>query len=82
MRTTLDIEDDLLQAAKEIARRERTSAGHVVSRLLRSALTQPRVPDAGPSKEQAIGGFRPFTSPSGKVVTNENVDHLRDQEGI
>ncbi len=40
MRTTLDIEDDLLIAAKEMARREHTSAGRIVSRLMRQALTQ------------------------------------------
>ena len=33
MRTTLDIDDDLLAAAKELARRERTTAGEVISRL-------------------------------------------------
>jgi hypothetical protein len=39
MRTTLDIDGDLLMAAKEMARREHTSAGRIVSRLLRQALT-------------------------------------------
>ena len=39
MRTTLDIEDDVLAAAKELARRQGVSAGQVVSKLLRSALT-------------------------------------------
>jgi hypothetical protein len=37
VRTTLDIEDDVLAAAKELARRQGTSAGQVVSRLLRAA---------------------------------------------
>ena len=39
MRTTLDIDDDLLAAAKELARRERKSAGQVVSELMRKGLT-------------------------------------------
>jgi len=39
MRTTLDIDDDVLAAAKELARRENSSAGRIVSRLLRDALT-------------------------------------------
>ena len=39
MRTTLDIGDDVLAAAKELARRQGTSAGQVVSRLLRLALS-------------------------------------------
>jgi predicted nucleic acid-binding protein len=37
MRTTLDIDEDVLQAAKEIARREKKTAGQVVSMLARSA---------------------------------------------
>ena len=36
MGTTLDIEDDVL-AAKELARRQGTSAGQMVSQLLRLA---------------------------------------------
>jgi hypothetical protein len=39
MRTTLDIADDVLQAAKERARREGRSVGSVISDLARLALT-------------------------------------------
>ena len=42
MRTTLDIEDDVLLAAKEMARRQRLSIGKVMSNLARRALTQHR----------------------------------------
>ena len=35
MRTTLDIADDVLQAAKERARREKKTAGEVISELAR-----------------------------------------------
>ena len=41
MRTTLDIDDDLLQAAKEMAELRGKTAGAVVSELVRQAL-QPR----------------------------------------
>ena len=41
MRTTLDIADDVLQAAKERARREGKTAGEVISDLARRALTAP-----------------------------------------
>jgi hypothetical protein len=77
MRTTLDIEDDVLAAAREIARREHKSAGKVVSQLLREALAghrQPHQPD-----RQGVGGFRPFAS-RGTPVTNETIDRLRDLE--
>lgn len=80
MRTTIDIEDDVLQAAKEIAQRERTSAGRDVSRLLRAALTQPATPQEEPSMRD-VSGFRPFASTSARIVTNERVEQLRDEEG-
>ena len=42
MRTTLDIDDDVLQAAKELATSRRTTAGHVISELARKALEPTR----------------------------------------
>ncbi len=41
MRTTLDLDDDVLQAAKEIAESRSTTAGKVVSELIRKALERP-----------------------------------------
>jgi len=46
MLTTLDIEADVLAAAKELAQRQGVSAGKVVSGLLRSALTGRHQPSA------------------------------------
>ena len=46
MRTTLDIDEDVLAAAKELARRQRLSTGRVVSRLLRQGLTGQGLPVA------------------------------------
>ncbi len=82
MRTTLDIEEDVLAAAKELARRQHVSAGHVVSRLLREALLGRGVGD--PEQEQeasGVGGFRPFPT-NGTVITDEQVNALRDAEGL
>jgi hypothetical protein len=42
MRTTLDLEVEVLQAAKEIASARGVSAGQVVSELLRKALAPTR----------------------------------------
>lgn len=80
MRTTIDIDDDVLNAAKALARRENVSAGHVVSRILRDALTGRATP---PPDELApsVAGFRAF-APRGKLVSNEDIDRLRDEEGI
>ncbi|MCA1806171.1 MAG: ribbon-helix-helix domain-containing protein [Xanthomonadaceae bacterium] len=82
MRTTLDIDDEVLQAAKELARREGRTAGQVVSDLVRRALTQPP-PEAGQGVREPEGcyGFRPFASRGG-LVSNEAIDELRDQDGI
>ena len=41
MRTTLDLDVDVLQAAKEIASARRTTAGKVLSELARRALSTP-----------------------------------------
>lgn len=83
MRTTLDIEDDVLAAAKELARRQGTSAGQVVSRLLRAALNGSALPGL-PAGElpPGVAGFRPFPAQTGQVVTNEQIDQLRDEAGL
>jgi hypothetical protein len=44
MRTTLEIDDDVLQAAKEIAANRSTTAGRVLSELARKALEPVRSP--------------------------------------
>jgi len=78
MRTTLDIDDDVLHAAKELARREKKTAGAVISELTRKALTaQP--PSAGKSK--AAHGFRPFPRRGG-IVTNATIDKLREEDAF
>lgn len=77
MRTTLDIDDDVLRAAKELARREGTSAGAVVSRLARQALTGTIAPEG----RRRSTGFRPYPA-DGRVVDTDLVDVLRDAEGV
>lgn len=44
MRTTLDIDDDVLQAAKELAALRGVTAGQVVSELARRALSPSGTP--------------------------------------
>lgn len=74
MRTTLDIDNDVLQAAKEIAAAKNTTAGSVVSDLLRKALaTTPSSSD-----RVLMNGLR-VVAPTGKIVTNEMVKELREK---
>lgn len=82
MRTTLDIDDDLVAAAKELARREGSTAGAVVSRLLRRSLTGLDAPAAPARASRSVAGFRPFAARPGVVATNEQVDALREAEGV
>jgi hypothetical protein len=81
MRTTLDIADDVLAAAKERAHRENRTAGEVVSDLLRQALTAPATSGAVKAvrEPKAVYGLKPFPRRGG-VVTNELIDQLRSED--
>jgi hypothetical protein len=81
MRTTLDIEDDVLQAAKELAQTEGTSAGKVLSKLARRGLSAPEAPQPQSSKFTIRNGV-PIFPRSGQVVTLEKVRKIMDEEGI
>lgn len=79
VRTTLDIDEDVLVATKEIAKRQRKSVGKLASELMREALER----RAGRTLPKSSGrhGFRPI--PSGPVpVHNELVNRLRDELGV
>ncbi|MBW1786945.1 MAG: CopG family transcriptional regulator [Deltaproteobacteria bacterium] len=74
MRTTLDIEEDVLAAAKEIARQQGMTVGKVLSGLARKSLTQkPSTP-----KKHGLPLFP--VQPDAGVVTLELVNRLRDEE--
>ena len=77
MRTTLDIDDDVLQAAKERAKRDKKTTGEVLSELARSALTAP--PQGSARGPKPVYGFRPFPRRGG-IVTNELIDKLREDD--
>lgn len=77
MRTTLNIDDDVLVAVKERARRERRTAGEVLSDLARQALTGRT--GSTPRRGKAFHGFRPLPH-RGQPVTNTLIDELRAEE--
>ena len=82
MRTTIDIEDDVLAAAKEMASQQRVSAGTVISRLLRQAMSgasdSMQTPAIG---QRSVAGFQPFPA-QGVLITNAQIDALRDADGV
>ncbi len=60
MRTTLDIDDDVLRAAKELARRERKSAGRVLSELARRGMVKDNLSAKPAAKEVFLVPRRSF----------------------
>ena len=80
--TTLDIEDDVLAPAKEMASRQRLSAGQLISRLLREAMSgTQRAGQADGGEARAVAGFLPFAS-QGVLIANAQIDALRDAEDV
>lgn len=73
MRTTVDLEEDVLLAAKEIAKQRGETLGHVLSELARKALTR----QARVSTKRGLPLFP--VQPNAGVVTLELVNHLRDE---
>ena len=75
MRTTLDIDEDVLESAKELAARRGTTAGRVLSELARSAL-------APKSRSSRMRNGVPVLPAQGgtRVVTSEIVNRLRDED--
>lgn len=74
MRTTLDIDDDVLAAAKEIAASRSTTAGRVLSDLARRALE--------PKRSRQVRNGVPLMPrrPRGSArPTLERVNRLRDE---
>jgi hypothetical protein len=80
MRTTLDIDDDILQAAKELARAEKKTAGQVLSELARKGLTQPRM-ESRINEVRIVDGI-PVIPARGAVVTKELIDRLIEEEDL
>jgi hypothetical protein len=75
MRTTLNIDDDVLQAAKELAEHRRTTAGKILSDLAREALAPRR------TTRKVRNGVPLLPRRKGeRVVTEATVNALRDDD--
>ena len=74
MRTTLDLDEDLLVAAKQLARERHQTAGQVISDLVRTALEPKK-----PLRYRNGVPLLPIKSGTRKA-TMELVNKLRDEE--
>ncbi len=74
VRTTLNIDDDVLQVAKELAANRGTTAGRVLSDLARRAL-EPK----GPARVRNGVPLMPRRSQGSERPTMELVNRLRDE---
>lgn len=79
MRTTLQLDDDVLAAARVMARQQRTSLGTVISELARAALVAPS--PAGDSSGAVHRNGVPLLpwKAEGAPVDLELVNSLRDE---
>ena len=73
MRTTLEIDDDVVAAARELAAAERRSLGSVISDLARRGLT--------PARVEAEGDLPVIRVPAGTpAITPEMVRRALDED--
>jgi hypothetical protein len=77
MRTTLDIDEDVLLAAKDLARRQHKTAGVVLSELARIGL---RGSTSSLGEERGRYGFVPKAA-GNVLVTNAQIDALKETVG-
>ena len=82
MRTTLDIDDDILAAAKDLAKAEGKTAGQVLSDLARRAVTTPSMGQPGLAEGQADymeDAWVTLPGRTGVLITPEHIQRVQDE---
>lgn len=79
MRTTLNIDDDVLREARSRARAGKRTVGEEISDLARAGLTAPA--NHTPRRIIHKNGWAVLEG-TGEVVTNELINQLKDELGI
>ncbi|MBZ5727356.1 MAG: CopG family transcriptional regulator [Acidobacteriia bacterium] len=74
VRTTFELDDDLVQVAKQLAQQSGMTMGQVISRLVRRAIE----PRAAPRMRNGVLLFR--SKPGAKKPGMALVNRLRDEE--
>lgn len=83
MRTTLDIDEDVLLAVKELAAKERKSAGKVLSEVFRRTWQNPTSQPGSPKhRGPAVMNKVPILASRGDIVTLAHVNRVMEEEGI
>lgn len=84
MRTTLDIDDDVLLLAKELAAKEKRSAGAIISTLARQGLHHSKSSDASlpRSPEPRVRNGIRMLPRRQEPVSLDHVRRLMDDEGL
>jgi hypothetical protein len=82
MRTTIDIDTDVLQTAKEIARKEKRTAGQVISEFARRGFYGAESDVVESTASYTTKNGVPTLPPTGSLVTEETIRGIRDTEGI
>ena len=86
MRTTLDIDSDVLDAARALARSAHTTSGRVISDVMRRAIALGLAHADTPTRTRVanelkpVYGFVPLIR-GGKIVTDDLVRTVRDELG-
>ena len=84
MRTTLNIDDDVLSAVRELAKTERKTVGQILSDLARTAMKTPTVTLDPAGRHGLIlrNGFYLLSRREGVIVTNELIDQLTEEADL
>ena len=79
MRTTLNLHEDALLVAKQVAARERISLGEAISRLVRRGAT---VQAEAVAPAQPLRGRYALLPQRDEVITPEHIRELMEREGL
>jgi hypothetical protein len=82
MRTTLEIDDDLIAIFRERANRGKTSIGRMISNELRSSLNGGSKRSNGTDSDFIRKNGLVFLAPRGEVITYEHVQNLLEEEDL
>lgn len=74
----MDIEEDVLMAAMELARYEKTTTGKIISRLARKGLENNSPGRPNITYRNGV----PVLPQRDEIITNEMVEKIREEDGI